>query len=155
MTSTPEVDTVVGGCVGCAAPGVARRRFLAAGGGVAVAGTLAGCSSGETGGGAATTGADGSTRVPLADVPVGGSLYLDEAEVVVAQPVEGEVVAYDATCPHQGCMVSSTGADDTLVCPCHGSTFAAADGAVVQGPATTGLTVLSARVDGTEIVISG
>ncbi|KUG54494.1 hypothetical protein AVL62_03465 [Serinicoccus chungangensis] len=133
--------------------------MLAAGGGLAVAGSLAACGGGRqeadpSGAGEAEP-AGGGTRVPLADVPVGGSRYVEDAEVVVAQPTEGEVVAYDATCPHQGCMVSTTGADGTLVCPCHGSAFALADGAVVQGPATEGLTTLTSTVDGADVVISG
>ena len=39
-------------------------------------------------------------------------------------------------------------ADDVITCPCHGSTFSAADGAHISGPATRGLTALDATVDG-------
>ena len=165
MTPTPLEPHPVGSCSPACAPALARRRLLAAGGGVVVTGSLAACAGGQEDAAgqsgpadadpAASDPADGGTRVPLADVPVGGSLFLEDADIVVAQPTEGEVVAYDATCPHQGCMVSTTGEDGTLVCPCHGSAFALADGAVVQGPATEGLATLTAAVDGADVVISG
>ncbi|WP_299518345.1 Rieske (2Fe-2S) protein [uncultured Serinicoccus sp.] len=156
----PSQDHPGAGCSSACATGPARRRLLAAGGGLAVVGSLAACGGGQedASAGSGTGGSDtagAGTRVPLADVPVGGSRYLEDADVVVAQPTEGEVVAYDATCPHQGCMVSTTGQDGTLVCPCHGSAFALADGAVVQGPATEGLATLTATVDGADVVISG
>jgi len=32
-----------------------------------------------------------------------------------------------------------------IVCPCHGSEFQVADGAVIVGPATVGLTSLSVK----------
>ncbi|WP_298886375.1 Rieske (2Fe-2S) protein [uncultured Serinicoccus sp.] len=160
MTRTPRGRHPDAACTSACAHGPARRRLLAGGGGLAVVGSLAACGGGQDDApgqsGAGDPGASGSgTRVPLADVPVGGSRYLEDADVVVAQPTEGELVAYDATCPHQGCMVSTTGAGGTLVCPCHGSAFALADGAVVQGPATEGLATLTATVDGADVVISG
>ncbi|WP_151523285.1 Rieske (2Fe-2S) protein [Serinicoccus kebangsaanensis] len=161
MTSPQESASPVAGCAaGCAGavPGVARRRVLAAGGAV-VAGSLGACAPGGGGEAPASSssgsGAGTELRVALAEVPVGGSTYLSEQEVIVAQPTEGEVVAFDATCPHQGCSVSGTGEDATLVCPCHGSSFASADGSVVTGPATAGLTALTATLDGGDVVISG
>lgn len=86
------------------------------------------------------------------DVPVGGSTYFPDANVVVAQPVDGEFVAFDATCPHQGCSVSGASGTE-LVCPCHESSFDQSTGAVVSGPATTGLTSKSVSLEGEDLVL--
>ena len=67
-------------------------------------------------------------------VPVGGGVVLPALGVVVTQPVEGEFVAFDATCPHRGCLVKSVAAG-TIACFCHGSRFRVADGSVAGGPA--------------------
>ena len=66
---------------------------------------------------------------------------------MVAQPTEGTVVAFDAACTHSGCPVEPNGAE--LDCPCHGSVFDAATGAVLTGPADRPLAeVAVAVVDG-------
>ena len=43
-------------------------------------------------------------------------------------------------CTHQGCVLRADTALGTWDCPCHGSRFAA-DGTVIQGPATTPIDV--------------
>jgi len=48
-------------------------------------------------------------------------------------------LAFDAVCPHAGCIVEYDNSGGAFVCPCHGSIFNAATGAVEQGPAATGL----------------
>ena len=135
-----------------------RRQVLRSGGAAGAAG-LATCALAACGGGddvpEVTTEADGSFRVPAAAVGVGGSAYIAGAHVIVAQPTPGEYLAFDATCPHQGCQVSGTGAQGQLVCPCHHSTFDPATGAVLSGPAPTGLTVLTVSTDGSDLVIRG
>jgi Rieske Fe-S protein len=41
-------------------------------------------------------------------------------------------------CPHLGCLVRFNAAERSWDCPCHGSRFDV-DGAVLEGPAVTGL----------------
>ncbi|HEY0260706.1 MAG TPA: Rieske (2Fe-2S) protein [Lacisediminihabitans sp.] len=111
---------------------------------------LAGCSADgdQSGGSSGEHTRAGSATVELAKVPVGGALAatIDDQPVVIAQPTEGRVVAFSAVCPHQGCVVKPSG--DEFDCPCHGSRFDAATGKVLHGPATRGLTRLTASVDG-------
>ncbi|HZM53730.1 MAG TPA: Rieske 2Fe-2S domain-containing protein [Acidimicrobiales bacterium] len=124
-------------------------------------GTLAGGGSGPTtttsqptattsaGGGGATTSTTGSrpsgTAVgPASSVPVGGSAsFTDPASgdpALVVQQTAGDFVAFDAVCPHAGCTVAYQPSAKIIACPCHGSTFDAATGNVLNGPAATGLT---------------
>ncbi|MGH9020555.1 MAG: Rieske (2Fe-2S) protein, partial [Acidimicrobiales bacterium] len=51
--------------------------------------------------------------------------------------------AYDAVCPHAGCTVGYYAANQVMACPCHGSTFSVATGAVLSGPSPRGLTRLT------------
>ena len=157
------------------AGGVTRRRVVATTVFGAVAATaLAACggddtataaqpSAGETGsasaGGDATAGATGSGSsggdviAKLADIPVGGATSgkaADGTAIILSQPSAGKVVAFDARCPHQGCTVAPSG--DKLACPCHGSAFKTADGSLINGPATRGLTEVAVKVDGDDVV---
>jgi Rieske Fe-S protein len=77
----------------------------------------------------------GRLLVAVARVPVGGGVVLGTQKVVVTRPTADDVHAFSAVCTHQGCTVNSV-ADGTIDCPCHGSSFDAATGAVRQGPAT-------------------
>lgn len=97
-------------------------------------------------------GTDPAAGFPSQDVPVGGATYDEPSNTVFSQPTEGEFRAFDATCPHQGCSVSQF-SDGKLVCPCHGSAFDPATGDVVNGPATTGLTVRDVTVEGDDLVV--
>lgn len=144
-----------------------RRTVLGAGGVLAATGVLAACggSTGDSSGEAANSTADvsadqptsnggsGSDSVSAAQIPVGGGVVLEEAAVVVVQPEEGTFLAYTAVCPHQGCLVGEV-VDNTIVCPCHDSLFAATDGAVIQGPALQGLTKATLTIDGDTISVA-
>jgi Rieske Fe-S protein len=55
---------------------------------------------------------------------------------------KGELQAVSARCTHVGCLVGWNQADRTWECPCHGSQFAA-DGTLLQGPATEPLPQLT------------
>jgi thiosulfate dehydrogenase (quinone) large subunit len=76
-------------------------------------------------------------------VPVGGAASFQDPKSgdpgFVVQPKSGSFVAFSAVCPHQGCIVGYSSADQKFVCPCHGSQFNGQTGAVEQGPAATGL----------------
>ncbi len=62
---------------------------------------------------------------------------------IVVQLRAGRFLAFDAVCPHAGCVVAFEVAAELFVCPCHGSEFNASTGAVLRGPAATGLTTIA------------
>lgn len=130
-----------------------RRTVLRGAGAAGVAAAtvplLAACGSG----GAGTSAGTGGTSVTVATsaVPLHGGVVQDK--VVVTQPADGTFKAFSAICPHQGCTVGTV-ADDVITCPCHSSTFNAADGAHISGPATRGLTALTATVTGSDVVVT-
>jgi Rieske Fe-S protein len=82
--------------------------------------------------------AQGSALVAVDRIPDGGGVVLESRHVVVTKDATGTVRGFSATCTHQGCTVSSVD-NGAISCPCHGSRFDAATGAVVQGPATRAL----------------
>lgn len=146
-----------------------RRAVVAGACGTACTAALSACASYGPGGSTPAPAPAGSADPPAApapsgsaaaaalaatsDIPVGGGAVFAEQEVVVTQPVAGEFHAFSATCTHQGCAVGEV-ADGTINCPCHGSTFGVADGAVVTGPAVTALPERRVRVDGGSIVLA-
>ena len=85
----------------------------------------------------------GTAIGPARDVPVGGAAsFQDPASgdpALALQLTKGQFVAYDAICPHAGCTVGYSSAAKLIVCPCHGSEFDPANGAVIAGPAPHGL----------------
>lgn len=159
-----------------------RRTVLAAAGGTCAA-ALTGCAANGSGrvASVAATGTptdpatptvpDPSSREPsstttaatptpaptvvaaVADIPVGGGTVFRERDLVVTQPAAGRFAAFSATCTHQGCAVNAV-AEGVIVCPCHGATFAVADGAPVDGPATRPLPTRAIRVEDGSIVLT-
>ena len=59
-------------------------------------------------------------------------------KVAVLRNAQGQTRAFDATCPHLGCIVEWNSTEQTWDCPCHGSRFDR-EGRVVNGPALVGL----------------
>jgi Rieske Fe-S protein len=135
----------------CSSEEVAATASSAAGGAASAAGSVAAGAASQAA--SAAAGAAGGAVAKLTDVPVGGAVVKEIAgqPIVLARPEAGTVVAFSAKCPHQGCVVAPK--NNKLVCPCHGSTFDLATGAVEQGPATTGLNTLTAAVSGDGITL--
>ncbi|WKD58419.1 Rieske [2Fe-2S] domain protein [Corynebacterium capitovis DSM 44611] len=84
----------------------------------------------------AACGTEPTAEVAKTQVPVGSSVILDD--FIIAQPTEGQYVAYSSTCPHEFRKITQV-QDDKVRCTAHGSTFNVADGSVVSGPAVRGL----------------
>ncbi len=144
---------------------VTRRRSIAGLTGVGLSLPLLSACGGETaqdaGGGSGagdstqpgTPSTGGSAAVAsTADVPVGSGLVVTDSKVVVTQPQAGEFKCFTAVCTHSGCLVNQV--TDTIDCPCHGSQFDVATGAVVGGPAPAPLAEVAFTVEDDEIVLS-
>lgn len=137
---------------------VSRRCFL--GGCAAVAGASI---CGTAAPAAAAEGEDcaklppGTVLAKKADVPLNSGIIVyfdDETSVVVAQPKKGTYTAFDARCPHQGCMCSEVTENNVIICWCHDSRFSSATGKRQKGPARTGLAVIKTRIKGDDVVVA-
>lgn len=62
------------------------------------------------------------------------------------------VIAVNPKCTHQGCDVKWKAGDAVFDCACHGSQFAA-DGSVLNGPASTNLDNYDVEIQGDQVVI--
>lgn len=118
---------------------------------------LAACGGGEGTAGSDIPSAGASVSVASGDVPVGSGTIVKDAEgsvFVVTQPAAGEFKAFSGICTHQQCPVTKVTGQEIL-CECHGSRYAVADGSVVEGPAPAPLAEVSASVEGETIVVNG
>lgn len=102
--------------------------------------------------GSGSGGASGTTLIKIADIEVGQSAAatLDGQPVLVTRTGESTAVAFSAICTHMGCQVEPAGAE--LHCPCHGSKYTAATGAVIAGPAPKPLPAVKVTVAGGAVV---
>lgn len=86
----------------------------------------------------ASSGGATKVSVAVADVPVGGSATVQDPSsgdaVYIVQPKAGQYCGFSSICTHAGCTVDPP-KNGQLNCPCHGSKFDAATGAVLVGPA--------------------
>lgn len=163
ITRTPITRTPITGSP------ITRRGLLTAAGAACAAGCAAGCATYGTprdtatapapppspgpapAGGAAPPADQGLAAVD--DIPVGGGRVFAGDGVVVTQPEAGTFAAFGATCPHQGCLVDQV-TDAGITCPCHGSVFAIADGAPLEGPAQSPLESRPVSVRGDRVVLA-
>ena len=125
-----------------------RRQLLCGSGAAAVAALLSACSggSGDYGGSDGKPTPSQDPTKPLAtldEIPVGGGIVT--ADLVLVQPVAGQVKAFSRSCPHMHNPVDAP-KDGIITCPFHGSQFKADDGSLVKGPATKGLTEVKVTV---------
>jgi Rieske Fe-S protein len=153
-------------------PGLSRRAVVTGAGGVAAVGLLTACGGGATATSPGTPAAappaapaapsaapatssgsgSGEALASTSSIPVGGGKVFADKDVVVTQPTAGEFKAFSATCTHQGCKVKNV-ADGLIICPCHGSRFAIADGSPQAGPAKKPLPAKTVAVDGDSVVL--
>ncbi|BBC37645.1 hypothetical protein SGFS_089390 [Streptomyces graminofaciens] len=145
----------------------ATRRTVLAAGAAGAAALLAGCGEyGDDGGdggsdeqsspkasGTGDSGAGGEELAKADEIPVGGGTIFKDQKVVVTQPEKGDFKAFSAICTHRACTVGSV-EDGTINCPCHGSKFKIADGAVAHGPATEPLPAEQIKVSGNSILLA-
>ncbi|GAA0692222.1 hypothetical protein GCM10010193_53440 [Kitasatospora atroaurantiaca] len=101
-----------------------------------------------TGGGAA------KVSVAASAVPVGGSAQVKDPAtgdaVYIVQPKAGQYCGLSSVCTHSGCAVDAP-KNGQMYCPCHGSRFDAATGAVINGPATKPLPKYTVTKDGDKL----
>ena len=92
----------------------------------------------------------GTALGPASSVPVGQAASFTDPKgggpAYVVQPTQGQFKAFSAICSHAGCTVNFSGGG--FVCPCHGSQFDGTTGAVLNGPAPTGLSPIAITVVG-------
>ncbi|MFG1710233.1 Rieske 2Fe-2S domain-containing protein [Nonomuraea sp. M3C6] len=125
--------------------------ITACGGGTDTAQPASGAT--ESGAPASSAPQAGGALAKTADIPVGGGAVFKDQKIVVTQPTSGEFKAFSAVCTHQGCTVGSV-SSGTINCPCHGSKFNIADGAVADGPADKPLPEQQIKVEGDQITLA-
>jgi len=81
---------------------------------------------------------DGREDVELLTPSEGTIARIGAKQYAAYRDDAGELHLLSARCTHLGCIVGWNPADRAWECPCHGSRFAA-DGSLVQGPATADL----------------
>lgn len=116
---------------------------------VALAG-LAGCGGDQDT--APAAGSGGPVSAKTSDIPVGGGKIFAAAQTILTQPAAGEFKAFSSICTHARCPITQV--TTTINCQCHGSKFALADGAVVNGPATMSLPAKTVTVEGDTVSVS-
>jgi nitrite reductase/ring-hydroxylating ferredoxin subunit len=132
-----------------------RRAVLQGVGAVAVTGAaVSACGDdGSSSDAAGPSAAPGSVVAATSEVPVGGGAVFADANVVVTQPSAGEYKGFSTRCTHQGCAVTSV-RDGFIVCPCHNSRFAVADGAPTPDSlAKQPLASVAVSVSGSDVVL--
>lgn len=155
MSTVPTTGAAPAPCPAtCSRATLLRSAAALAVGGVGTA-ALAGCADPAAPSGVAAPPSGGGEKVTVAasDVPVGGvvSQTVGEDPVVVAQPTQGQFVAFSAVCTHAGGIVAPAGRL-VVQCPLHGSQFDLGDdGAVLAPPAQKPLATYPLTVSGDQL----
>lgn len=99
-------------------------------------------------------GTGGTTTIPLAEIPVGGSKTVRHQgkPYVVVHTAVG-IFAINAVCTHLGCIVYWSKDKKVLACPCHAAYFAL-NGSVISGPPPAPLPVAQVKVVGNQVILS-
>ena len=112
----------------------------------------------------------GVNQAAFDEAPSDWTAVLDDAEVIEGKLTparadgvavllvrkDGELSALADRCSHRGCSLhgGKLNPDDTITCPCHGSTFRL-DGSIVKGPATSPQPSFAARANMGRIEVRG
>ena len=80
-----------------------------------------------------------------------GYLLNESAKVMVVKNSQGELIAVNPTCTHQGCIVGWEKDSNTLVCPCHNAQFTP-DGTVLAKPASESLSTYEVTIKAKEVI---
>ena len=81
-----------------------------------------------------------------------GYLIDTRSNVIVLRNSNNTLSAVSLLCTHQGCQVDWKNSSNSLVCPCHGSEFAA-DGKVLTGPAQSPLSTFEVKEEQESILV--
>jgi len=90
-------------------------------------------------------------------VPVGGGVVVTDIVVAMTQPTQGQFMAFDAHCTHQGTPLGQPNSQGVMTCPLHGSQFDD-EGKNLVGPnggaagTTANLTEIPVKVQGKNVV---
>ena len=97
----------------------------------------------------------GLTLTLVADLRAGNN-YGARNGFIVSRTAPGNTaasfVAYSAVCPHAGSTVEYNASTSSFLCPAHGSTFSST-GALIQGPASSGLAKLAIEITGSTLKV--
>lgn len=154
----PMADSLVTAPSTTVGPCTQRRKVLMALPGIVLLpGIASACGMTEAPGPASTvqqTTTVPATTIPAAEVPVGTAKQFKagDSNVIVAQPVEGEFVAYSSRCTHQGGNVQVI-EGMLLRCPLHGAEFDATDGRNTLSPAPRPLDAIPVSVAGGQLTL--
>ena len=96
--------------------------------------------------------------VPVAKVGelAAGEMKLVEAgeRAIVLLNVEGELYALDNECTHAGCDLADGDLEGNILeCPCHGSKFNVATGAVENPPAEEPVPTYAVSIEGDDVLV--
>jgi len=82
--------------------------------------------------------------------------FVAKSSTIVIRTASGNAItsflAFSSVCPHAGATVEYNNSTSSFFCAAHGSSFSG-NGALVQGPATKGLTKLTIEITGSTLTV--